>query len=76
MKVGVEQRMEIRAIRQKTGAKYKDLAHQFGCSVPHIANIISGRIGALDPEKPQEPKFEMRPHALPWVTKARLMAGR
>ena len=71
MKVGVEQRVEIRAIRQKTGAKYKDLAAQFGCSVPHIANIISGRIGALDPDEPVQAKPEPMP---PWCGSAGLFS--
>ena len=67
--------MEIRAIRQQTGVKYKVLAAQFGCSVPHIANIISGRIGPMDPEKPVTAP-DRTPNALPWISMARLMAGR
>jgi len=56
--------------------KYKEIAHHFGCSLPHVANIISGRAGASDPYESPQAKIEPRPHAMPWCTKARLMGGR
>lgn len=74
-KLRQEDRISIRSLRKSEGLKYKELAHIFNCSIPHIANVISGRIGAMDAEQVSR-KQPIKANALPWCTRERLMAGR
>jgi hypothetical protein len=66
-------RNDMREMR-KRGVKYKEIAHIFGCSVPHVANVMTGRIGAND--KPTPPKPALRLNVMPGITLGQLTAGK
>lgn len=54
--------------------KYKDIAKQFGCSIPHVSSIVAGRIGATDKPNPEKPG--LKPNTMPWITMGQLTARR
>jgi hypothetical protein len=73
-KLSEADRIEIRERRRNKGTLYKTLAEDFGCSIPHVAAIVSGRVGAADaPSLP--PKPEIRPHMMPGLSYSLLTGG-
>lgn len=64
----------MRALR-KQGWRYKNIASEFGCSIAHVAAIISGRVGVNDDKMAPEPKPHV-PNAMPGITLKQLTARR
>jgi hypothetical protein len=70
-----EQRQRICAMREANPKlKYRVLALKFGCSIPHIAAIISG--SSSKPEAPAKAKPPIKPNVMPGITMAQLTARR